>query len=300
VACLRRELPEVHPARPGVFGGRWSGGDRFLPDALERARRQLAPLRLPGGWGIGAGAAAAEIAAARSRAGELVRIERGNERPFLADLPLALLPDLDDAQCDALAEVGVRTFRDAAALPEAVLRSLLGPDGPALRRIALTGRRPPTAPGWRERRRLAEDEDDPAAVRSAVADLVAQALAGAEAAERSPGPLALTLVYADRRRSSGRIPPSGRRHEGHWQRAAMKLVMELWTRRVRIAEVRVSLRYGPPPSHQLQLFVPPHRQEREGRLAGAVSRVRGRWGTSTLHFAAAHIVPENGERGRAS
>jgi len=287
IRALAEELPEVRPLRPGVFAARWEGGIRYLARAVDASRLRVAAAGFNGSWGIASQLACAEIAAARARSGETVNVPAGGERAFLELLPLSLLPDLGARQLDALKEMGVRTFGDLAELPNAALRRLFGPEGPLVREIALSGRRPALRRQWRGLRRLGEDAENPAILHAAIADLVADGVGEIYASGHRPGTFLLTLMYADRRRTTGSIHPDGLQHEGHWQAAAHRLASELWKRRVRIGEVRVAIVYGKPAARQLTLFVPEQRQERDYRLTAAIQRIRQRLGGMAVCFASA-------------
>jgi hypothetical protein len=285
---LGLELPNPHIIRPGVIRSLWSRGQRFLSRALDNASVRLNDLGYRGAWGIGPGDAVSEIAAAIAPIGERLAVPTGSVRSFLTPYSLRLLPDLGAAQLAALAEIGVTTFGHLLSLPPEVLRSLFGPDGIALRRIATQGTRGPMPAQWRGRKRLGEDTADLKKVQMAVSTLVADGLAHVLVNQgRVPRAMWLTLVYTDQRRAGSRLVASHLEHEGNWQRLAHELIDKLWTRRVRIAEVRLSVSWGAAPSEQLCMFVSSQRQFRDRELTHAVTRVRDRWGSDLVQYAVA-------------
>lgn len=285
---LARELPDVQCVRAGVFRAVWSRGRRFLVDALRRADARVAGAGFGGAWGVGPGDAVAEIAAAVAPVGETVTVPPDGTSALLAPLPLRLLPDLSEADLAALAEIGVRRFRQLLALPDEVLRSLFGPEGPGLRRIALHGSRGPSPRQWRGRRRFAQDTAELDDVRRALAELVSDGFTHVLGAlGQTPRRMRVTLVYADDRSAGAVIASRRAEHEGSWQTLARAQVPELWTRRARIAGLRLAVDWGVPPSQQLSLFVAPRRQFRDRRLTRAVGRVRDRWGRELVRYASA-------------
>ena len=289
--ALSEELPDVRPLRPGIFTALWEGGIQYLQNALNAARLRIAATGVTGSWGIASELACAEIAALTAREGKTVTVPPGAERAFLDPLPLTLLPDLGPRHREILQEMGVRTFGDLAGLPKTALIRLFGPEGPLVREIALRGRRPALRHQWRGLRRLGEDAEDPTILHAAIAELTSNGIGEIFASGHQPGTLLLTLVYADRRRTTGSIRPAGLTHEGHWQAETRRLTVELWKRRVRIGEVRMTILYGHPESHQLTLFMPEHRQGRDHLLTAAVRSIRQRLGGAAVRFASS-IPPQ--------
>ncbi len=283
---LSQDLPDPHVIRPGVVQALWSRGRRFLHTALEHAAHQLHALNYHAAWGIAPGDAVAEIAASIAPVGETLEIPEHGVREFLAPQPLQLLPDLSALQLTALAEIGVHRFGHLLTLPPDVLRALLGPDGPALRRIAALGMRGPAPKQWRGRKRLGGDTANLVRVQRAVAQLVADGLTHVLVhLGRTPRAMLLILCYTDGKRSGARLNTHRPEHEGSWQKLAHEQVDTLWTRRVRISEVRLSVDWSGRPSSQLSLFVPAQRQFRDRELTHAVTRVRDRWGRDLVRYA---------------
>jgi protein ImuB len=105
------------------------GGDRGLASALLVAARKVG---LEGRAGVASGKRIARIAAVRGEGIEVV--PRGEERAFLAPLPLAVL-GASPALAETLGRWGVATAGAFAALPESGLASRLGPEGVRLWRL---------------------------------------------------------------------------------------------------------------------------------------------------------------------
>lgn len=281
-------LPDVEVLRSGVLRTRWSPGRRFLAGHLHQAREILAHEGYRAAWGVGPGDVVAEIAAAVAGVGETVIVEPGDTTAFLARQPVGVLPDLGEEHVHALHEIGVRTLGQIARLPDEVLRSLFGEDGPRLRRVALGGDRGPVPRQWRGWREFDEDTADLDRVRRALADLVAEGFTQVIGTlGRVPQRMQLTLLYSDGRRTGARIGSPRREHEGSWQTRARAELDRIWTRRVRLSEVRLGIDWGGPPAGQLSLLVPETVHFRDRRLTQAVGRVRDRWGRQGVRYAAA-------------
>jgi len=294
IKTLSLELPDVRLLRPGVFAAFWEGGSNYLKNALERAFANVENAGQCAAWGLSRELASAEIASLVAKLGALVRIPEGEERAFLQPLPVHLVPDLNPMQVALLKEMGVHTIGELSAIPGSALRRMFGPEGPLLLEIARTGKRPLLKPQWRVIRKLGEDAEDPAILYGELSHLLAEGIGNVHALGQTPERLILTLIYADRKRTTGQIKPGKNQHEGNWQKAAHQLAQELWKRRVRIGEIRISLTYKQASAdHQLRLFEPPGSEADNGRLSDAVLSIRKRWGTSTIRFASAHFTRGN-------
>jgi protein ImuB len=102
-------------------------------------------LGLPGCVAIASSRSVAHLAARQlaGRAGEVCVLPPGSESAWLAPLPIDLL-DPDDALCETLSALGVRTLRDLLRLPRRALGARLGT--PVLRLIALARGEEPDLP----------------------------------------------------------------------------------------------------------------------------------------------------------
>ncbi len=285
LAILGRDLPNPRMIRTGVVHSLWSRGRRFLPQAIGTVREHLRLQDYPFACGIAPGDAVAEIAAAIAPVGEQLEVLDHEVPTFLASCPLQLLPDLSPDQIAMFKDIGVHRFGHLTELPVEVLRSMLGPDGLALRRIAIHGVRGPEPQQWLGRRRLGGDTASIDRVHRAITELVADGLIHVLVhLGHVPRAMLLGILYTDGKRTGARLVSKRPEHEGSWQKLALHEIENLWQRRVRIAEVRLSVDWGGRPSNQLSLFVPARQQFRDRRLAQAVTRVRDRWGRELVRY----------------
>jgi protein ImuB len=101
-------------------------------------------LGLPGCVAIASSRSLAHLAARRlGSPGEVCVLPPGSESAWLAPLPIDLL-DPDDALCETLSALGVRTLRDLLRLPRRALGARLGQ--PVLRLVALARGEEPDLP----------------------------------------------------------------------------------------------------------------------------------------------------------
>jgi len=107
----------------GIYGGPEKVG--------EAIRRTSHAARV----GIGLGKFAAWVAACRSKPGEAVVVQAGEEREFLASQPIAVLP-LDPDTHRRFRQLGIRSLGALAALPEEAITAQFGAVGRRLWQLA--------------------------------------------------------------------------------------------------------------------------------------------------------------------
>ncbi len=126
--ALSRLLPKVGVEGRGIFACDLRGTERLLGPAERVGARIIATLervRIAAAVGIAERPFAARVAAERGPAGEVVRIRPGEERAFLAMLPLVTLP-LDEQARDELALLGIRTVGAFAELDRGAVLDRFG------------------------------------------------------------------------------------------------------------------------------------------------------------------------------
>jgi hypothetical protein len=132
--------PLVQPLEMGRAVCDLSGFERRWRDAGDAANEIAARVMQCGitPWlGIASNWLVAELASAVvGPDGTVSIVEEGQERTFLADLPLASLPDIDPRMALAFQVLGLRTIGQFAALPASAVRQRFGTAGEKLHRYA--------------------------------------------------------------------------------------------------------------------------------------------------------------------
>ncbi|MDE3113279.1 MAG: hypothetical protein KGN00_13390 [Chloroflexota bacterium] len=121
-------LPRVGVEGRGVFACDLRGTERLLgsPERVgERIVGVLERARIAAAVGIAAQPFVARACAERTPAGEVARVAPGEERGFLADLPLATLP-LEEEHREELALLGIRAVGAFAALDRGAVLDRFG------------------------------------------------------------------------------------------------------------------------------------------------------------------------------
>jgi DNA polymerase-4 len=133
---LQRFTPLVEPisideAFLDVSGSeRLHGGPVDIARAIKAAVRD--EIRLTASVGVATSKLVAKVASDLEKPDGLVIVEPGHEAAFLAPLPIARLWGVGERTADILAEYGVRTIGDLAALPEDLLARRFGKQGAVL------------------------------------------------------------------------------------------------------------------------------------------------------------------------
>jgi DNA polymerase-4 len=109
-------------------------------EAIEAARGLQVRVReevgLSASLGVATNKLVAKVASDRDKPGGLTVVRPGEEAEFLAPLPVRVLWGVGPVTAERLADMGVVTAGDLAALPEERLRAMFGRHGPAMARRA--------------------------------------------------------------------------------------------------------------------------------------------------------------------
>src|SRR5687768_1734383 len=134
MAVLRRFTPQVEPISIDEAFLDVTGSRPLFGDGPTIARRIKAAVRddvgLTASVGVARTKLVAKIASDLRKPDGLVVVAPGEEAAFLAPLPISRLWGVGPAAARALAEYGVATIGQLAALPDATLRRRFGVHGP--------------------------------------------------------------------------------------------------------------------------------------------------------------------------
>lgn len=139
-AVLQQYTPLVEPLEMGQavcdltgctqrWRDDWQAGGEIA--ARIRAEIGIAP-RL----GIASNRLVAQLASLHAGSDGITLVETGQEKAFLADLPLSLLPDIDARLALTFQVLGLRTIAQFAALPRAAVKQRFGAPGERLHDLA--------------------------------------------------------------------------------------------------------------------------------------------------------------------
>jgi len=282
--CIRRVLPfspQVERAHgQGHLYLDVTGSHRLFgppPDIGWRIRKILRKdLGLDPIWSIGPNKLIAKVASRLVKpCGEYI-VAQGEERAFLAPLPLALLPTLRPRQYTRLREVGLARIGQAAALSRQELRVLCGRRADVLYN-SLHGidPTPVSAPANNKRRfffrqYLAQDSNREEVIRPVVVLLARQAGYGLRRQKLACRKINIQLLYSDgmscERQAAGKIPVF---LDQDLEQMAITALFRCWRRRVRIRSVSLCCRDIFPQVHQLSLF---HNVNQNNRKNNALNK----------------------------
>lgn len=226
-----------------------------------------------------------------------LEVPEGGESGFLAPHPLWLLPGVDGPLRRTLAELGLLTIGQVAAVPATELTVVLGPTGKTLSEQARGIDPTPVTPPHRGHQirmvqTLPEDTENPRVLDAALGKAVARLGWELRTSRRTAARVRLSLRYADGRGGAGwsRLPaPTNLDLTLH--RTARAILDRVFTRRVRVRSIGLIVEGLTETPRQPGLFddepsagpgggLPPH----EAALIEALDRLRRRFGPSAVRF----------------
>jgi len=222
-------------------------------------------------------------------AGEYI-LEEGQEQAFLAPLPVALVPGLDEGDLLRLREFRLDRVGQVLAWTLPQLEVVFATRGRLVYESMRGVDESPVLPVGQERPEISADHDfgndsnDVATLHAALFALVETSGYQLRQRRLAAGRLGLVLDYSDGLRVArqGGIAPASANDQRLF--AAAKLVLErAWTRRVRIRHLRLRLQRLTFPPAQLDLFED-RKQPAGERLMQSLDAIRGKFGTAAVCY----------------
>jgi DNA polymerase-4 len=170
--------------------------------ALAIKRQIKDELGLPCSVGIASGKVVAKIACDLAKPDGLLEVATGEERTFLAPLPITNLPGIGRKTSQKLRYLDIKTIGELADMPLSTLKSQFGTFGELLHHHAAgTDNRPVEPPGIvksiSRETTFSQDTRDPAQLKATLAYLSERVGAELRRKERQAGCITLKLRYAD-------------------------------------------------------------------------------------------------------
>ncbi|MDD5224697.1 MAG: DNA polymerase IV [bacterium] len=288
--ALARFSPTIEPVGPGHAYLDMTGTGRLLGSPADTAlalRRELKKsLRLESTIGLAPNKLLSNAAAHFAKPEEIFAVLPGEEKKFLAPLPLDFLPELrEDAPGKEtrrrLREFNLNRIGEIAVFPASLLGILFGGFGLILlERAQGIDPRPVHSPEKKPELTftdiLAEDTNDSDLVETRLRLLAHRAGFDLRRKKIQAGILALSLRYADERetRECRRFPiPTN--HDAELFAAGKELLAR--SRRTRISSLEISLSGIRPAREQAELFPSPARI-----LEPAIDRIHARFGENAI------------------
>ncbi|MFH1575065.1 MAG: DNA polymerase IV [Acidobacteriota bacterium] len=284
-------LAEFSPVlEPSGYGHAYldiTGTGRLLGparDAAWRAQTEIRRrLRLETSVGVATSKMVSRIASAVSKPAGLQNVQPGQERPFLAPLPVRLLPGVGPKTQERLEELNIRIIRELAVLRPEHLTLAFGRLGLLLHRHALgiddTPVYPPRAQAAvLEEKTLEDDSNDWGLLESAARELCEQAGARLRLNGQRAGRMELRVRYSDYREESGRekLVPALQSSSALYEQVR-GLLPRVVARRTRVRSLYLKLMDVTRGPVQMDLFADAQAQRR-ARLESTLDRLRARFG----------------------
>jgi nucleotidyltransferase/DNA polymerase involved in DNA repair len=294
LGLCREATPLVEPAAVGAAWLDLTGTGELLkrdaPHVVQTLRRTAQDwLKVSISAGIATNKLVARVAARVRKPGAQITVPPGQERQFLAPLPLSWLPGMERQVQSALEVAGLRTMGQFAGAPIDALASVLGKRALPLVRRAQgvseepVGRKKETEPGWSEHIEFSEDVWEEPVLLAHLRKMLESLMAQVRAAGVEVRQLSLKLRYTDRdetRKTFSLDSPSAL--ETDFLPHLPALLDTCWQRRVRLRALTLHASRVYRPSPQMDLFPATRKREYECRLAAAIDTLRRHYGAAIV------------------
>jgi DNA polymerase-4 len=287
LGLCREATPLVEPSEVGAAWLDLTGAERVngraAPAVMARIRTTVEEwLRVSISSGIATNKLVARLAARIRKPGGQVTVAAGEERRFLAPLPLRALPGLDRGALDALEVAGVRTMGQFASAPLEALATVLGRGALPLQRRAQgvseepVGKKRAAEPGWTERVEFDEDVWEEELLLATLRRMLERLMPQVRSAAVEVRRLTLEVRYTDRQESRQSVDlrePTAL--EADTFHLLPGLLEGAWTRRVRLRALALKAARIYRPTAQMDLFAPPaEKKEHSLKLAAVIDRLK--------------------------
>ncbi len=262
------------------------------PDIGWRLRNALRrDLGLDPIWSVAPNKLVAKVASRLVKpCGEYI-VAGGEEVPFLAPLPLALLPGISMIDLVRLQQVNIRRVHQAAALSVQELSVLCDQRArflyEAVRGIDPTPVQPagPPGAGFTFQHTFAPDSNQEQVVRAALSTLAQQAGYGLRGQQLGCRRVAVSLLYTDgivlTRQAVAKLPVAD---DPGLEQLAVTALYRGWHRRVRLRQVTLACSQLQHPAQQLSLFEAIDvRQQKDRRISEAFDAIHNRCGKGMIY-----------------
>ncbi len=271
-------------------------GERVAGALQQRIRTEL---QLPTSWGVAPNRLVAKIATNVGKPNGLVVVPAGTEAAFLAPLPVGMLWGVGPKTQSVLAELGVRTIGDLAAMPVQRLAPRFGERAADLQAGA-RGEDDSPIEESREARSIsnettfARDVSDTEALQRTLRSLVEEVGRRARQAGLGGTTVRIKLRWPDFTTITRQVRlPQATDQDGEILAAALDLFHHAWRPGAPVRLIGVGLSNLGPASRQLSLF--DHRWEEDSRLLRAVDSIRERFGDDAVLRASDLPAPGEGD-----
>jgi len=265
------------------------GPDERLGRSIAQAVREATGL--PVRVGIARGKFTARIAAMEGNSDGVLVIALGNERKFLRELPVTLLP-ISEEMRGRLHLLGIRTMGQFASLPASAVLSQFGLEGRRAHQLArgkdgsrVMGRK---VRGSEELEYRFEDPiEEMQILQTTAKQLGNQLLARLHSRGQVCGRIGVTLLFDTGESKEAHIALSEASADEHKVGLAVERLVSNFDYGGRVSALKVSLgELGQGKGHQLSLF--PTRTLRKRRIDRAVANIVGKYGPDC--FLKAHLL----------
>ena len=276
-----------------LYGGKISGrgaDDKWLQNLAEEIREEVKEKTgLSVSIGIGSNRLIAKVASNLAKPAGILLVKPGYEEAFLAPLKISRLPGIGKATQEKLERFNIRSIGDLKRLPRDILKASFGVCGAMLYDRCRGRDEAEVASDQDEQKSISrettfdEDTMDRGFIEGMLYYLTARAARDLRKLGMKARIVAVKIRYSDfdtHTASKGLLQPTDR--DCDFQKIVLKLLHKLFTRRVRVRLVGVTIsRLSRPNSFQPGFFSKDDFRRRES-LYQSLDRIRSRFGFSAI------------------
>ncbi len=156
---IREKVPLFEKTSVDEFYVDFTGTEKFfgaMKLATELRQRITTKTGLPNSFGLSINKTVSKVATNTAKPNGQKEVARGTEKPFLAPMPIEIIPGVGDKTAHLLRSMGVAKIQTMQDLPIDLMQRLLGEHGPVLWRKANGVDDSPVIP-WHERKSISTE-----------------------------------------------------------------------------------------------------------------------------------------------
>ncbi len=283
--------PKAETAGPGHLFVDLTGTKRLLGPAVDigqRLRKDFRTYGFDSAVGIGSNKLVSKVATRIIKPAGICTVIDGCEEELMAPLPLSLLPGLEGRILNKLLQFNIQVVHDLLFIPVSKLETVVGPVAQeicsAARGIDLSPVREITEPppSILESVVLDEQTNDEHRIARALFGLISKAGFRMRRMGLAAGVITVGITYGDSATVSKSMKPAiALSGDLSLFEFAHKLLLGIFTRRVRLTKIDLNLKQLTFPCGQLDLFL---NNANEEYLMSAMDTIRDRFGEKAVKF----------------
>ncbi|MFT4661861.1 MAG: DNA polymerase-4 [Patiriisocius sp.] len=284
---IKEEAPLYEKSSVDEFYIDMTGMDRFFGAhkwAVELRQRIIRETNLPISLGMSSSKTVAKISTGEAKPNGFLKIERGQEKPFLAPLSVKKIPMVGDKTYKMLRDMGVEKIKTIQEMPMDLMRRIMGKNGVAIWKKAQGIDNNPIIP-YHEKKSISssltfgKDSTDVKRLKEILCAMTEKLSYYLRMGNKLTACVSVTVRYSDFDTHSRQSRIDHTANDHTLIEIVMGLFDKLYTRRVLVRLVGVRFSHLVDGGYQINLFEDP---EEMVKLYQAMDKIRDRYGQNAI------------------